>query len=179
MLVHTGGAVTVMPVPNSGESVNSYVAAVPPVLVTVIVYVAVVPTTLGSLFTTTSAGGVGVHTLLVVVVPVTVKLAVLFSPVLVVGGGGVALQVAPLVATVTLAGTTVNVTTIAYRCVVATSIAVPAVAMLNGVPFTSTIGAGAAVHGVRSGVPVPAARLLAQVAPLMTTPAPKCGVSSS
>ena len=89
------------------------------------------------------------------------------------------MQPAPLVATVTLPGTTVNVTTSAYRCVVATLIVVPAVARLNGVPFTSTIGAGAAVHGVRSGVPVPAARLLAQVAPLMTTPAPKCGVSSS
>ena len=31
VLVHTGGAVTVTPTPNSGESVNSYVAAVPPV----------------------------------------------------------------------------------------------------------------------------------------------------
>ena len=113
VLLQIGAAVAVTPVPKFGVSMSPYTPAAP-LLVTVMVYTTglLEPPPLVTTLPTVTAGGVGLHTLLVWVpaLPPGTNVAVLLRPVLVVLPGVAVSQPAPLPAGITLPGTTVKVT---------------------------------------------------------------------
>ena len=172
-------AVAVLIVTPAGTSSSTRTVvpdAVPPVFVAVSVYVTAPPTVtvVGlALLVSVRFVGSGLHVFVVVALPTAgVVDAVLLKPTFVVLPGVVVSQPTPLDPLATVPGASVTVAVIVYTWLTPAPMLVVAAAIVVALPFVS---ANAPLQ-VAVSAPAPVAL---QVALLIVTPVPKCGVSVS